>query len=91
MILALSGTLRSNAKSSSLGHCRYDGQSGFSKSVFFDKRDWYLPEVLGWPTLHTGLIGFDVEVGSFIVRPELLRLLKRGNQRHDNERVALAA
>lgn len=29
--------------------------------------------------LHTGLIGFDVEVGSFIVRPELLRLLKRGN------------
>jgi hypothetical protein len=31
--------------------------------------------------LHTGLIGFDVEVGSFIVRPELLRLLKRGNNR----------
>ena len=29
--------------------------------------------------LHTGLIGFDVEVGSFIVRPELLRLLKQGN------------
>jgi hypothetical protein len=32
--------------------------------------------------VHTGLIGFDVEVGSFIVRPELLRLLKRGNNRN---------
>ena len=36
-------------------------------------------------SLHTGLIGFDVEVGSFIVRPELLRLLKRGNNRDANQ------
>jgi len=35
--------------------------------------------------LHTGLIGFDVEVGSFIVRPELLRLLKRGTNRDANQ------
>lgn len=35
--------------------------------------------------LHTGLIGFDVEVGSFIVRPELLRLLKRGKHRDANQ------
>jgi len=35
--------------------------------------------------LHTGLIGFDVEVGSFIVRPELLRLLKQGNNRDDTK------
>jgi hypothetical protein len=30
--------------------------------------------------LDKGLIGFDVETGRRIVRPELLRLLKRGNQ-----------
>ncbi len=30
---------------------------------------------------YTGLIGFDVETGRRFVRPELLRLLKRGNQR----------
>ena len=35
--------------------------------------------------MHTGLIGFDVEVGSFFVRPELLRLLKRGNNRDANQ------
>ena len=35
--------------------------------------------------LHTGLIGFDVGVGSFIVRPELLRLLKQGNNRDANQ------
>ena len=37
--------------------------------------------------LHTGLIGFDVEVGSFIVRPELLRLLKRGNNRNADQKA----
>ena len=30
--------------------------------------------------LDKGLIGFDVETGSRIVRPELLRLLKRGTK-----------
>ena len=34
---------------------------------------------------HTGLIGFDVGAGSFFVRPELLRLLKRGNNRDANQ------
>jgi hypothetical protein len=39
-----------------------------------------------------GLIGFDVETGSRIVRPELLRLLKRGTSTTaDNEQYALAA
>ena len=41
--------------------------------------------------LYTGLIGFDAEIVSRTVRPELLRLLKRGTQRHGNERVAMAA
>ena len=41
---------------------------------------------------HTGLIGFDVGTGSCVVRPELLRLLKRGNQRDANtDDLALAA
>lgn len=38
-----------------------------------------------------GLIGFDVVNVSRLVRPELLRLPKRGNQRHGENRVALAA
>ena len=38
-----------------------------------------------------GLIGFDVETGSWIVRPELLRLLKRGNKRTADGEFALAA
>jgi hypothetical protein len=40
---------------------------------------------------HTGLIGFDVETASRFVRPELLRLLKRGNTTTANEQYALAA
>ena len=32
-----------------------------------------------------GLIGFDVGAGSFFVRPELLRLLKRGKHRDANQ------
>ncbi len=42
-------------------------------------------------SLHTGLIGFDVETWKFIVRLELLRLVKRGNQRTADEQFALAA
>ena len=42
-------------------------------------------------TVHTGLTGFDVETGSCDVRPELLRLAKRGNQRTANREFALAA
>ncbi len=40
-----------------------------------------------------GLIGFDVETGCDILRPELLRLVKRGNQTtaNSNEQFALAA
>jgi hypothetical protein len=41
--------------------------------------------------LDKGLIGFDVEIGSRIVRPELLRLLKRGTNTTANEQYALAA
>ena len=41
--------------------------------------------------VHTGLTGFDVETGSCDVRPELLRLVKRGNQRTANREFALAA
>jgi hypothetical protein len=42
--------------------------------------------------LDKGLIGFDVETGSRIVRPELLRLLKRGtNTTANDEQFALAA
>src|SRR5215203_4663635 len=45
------------------------------------------------PLLDKGLIGFDVETGSRIVRPELLRLVKRGtNTTADtNKQFALAA
>ena len=43
-------------------------------------------------TTHTGLIGFDVETARHFVRPELLRLLKRGNQTTANdEQFAIAA
>jgi hypothetical protein len=38
-----------------------------------------------------GLIGFDVGTGSRFVRPELLRLLKRGTQRTADGEFALAA
>ena len=40
-----------------------------------------------------GLIGFDVGTGSDIVRPELLRLVKRGNTSSGNttDEFALAA
>jgi len=38
-----------------------------------------------------GLIGFDVGTGSRIVRPELLRLLKRGTTPTANKQYALAA
>jgi hypothetical protein len=41
--------------------------------------------------LDKGLIGFDVETGSRIVRPELLRLLKRGTNTTADEQYALAA
>jgi hypothetical protein len=41
--------------------------------------------------LDKGLIGFDVETGSRIVRPELLRLLKRGTTTTADEQYALAA
>jgi len=42
--------------------------------------------------LDKGLIGFDVETGSRIVRPELLRLLKRGtNTTAESEQFAFAA
>jgi hypothetical protein len=40
--------------------------------------------------MHTGLIGFDVEPGSHIVRPELLRLLKQGTKRTADGEFALA-
>jgi hypothetical protein len=39
----------------------------------------------------TGLIGFDVGTGSRIVRPELLRLLKRGTNTTADEQYALVA
>jgi len=42
----------------------------------------------------TGLIGFDAEIVSRIVRPELLRLLKRGTNtsaNDDSAEFALAA
>jgi hypothetical protein len=38
-----------------------------------------------------GLIGFDVGTGSRIVRPELLRLLKRGTTTTADKQFALAA
>jgi hypothetical protein len=38
-----------------------------------------------------GLIGFDCENASRSMRPELLRLLKRGTQTTANEQYALAA
>jgi hypothetical protein len=38
-----------------------------------------------------GLIGFDVGTGSRIVRPELLRLLKRGTNTTADEQYALVA
>ena len=38
-----------------------------------------------------GLIGFDVETGSRIVRPELLRLVNRGTNTTADEQYALAA
>ena len=38
-----------------------------------------------------GLIGFDVETARRFVRPELLRLLKRGTNTTANEQYALAA
>jgi hypothetical protein len=41
--------------------------------------------------LDKGLIGFDVETGSRIVRPELLRLLNRGTNTTADEQYALAA
>jgi hypothetical protein len=41
--------------------------------------------------LDKGLIGFDVETGSRIVRPELLRLLKRGTNTTADEQFAFAA
>ncbi len=37
-----------------------------------------------------GLIGFDVGTGSDIVRPELLRLVNRGNQTTANEQPSYA-
>ncbi len=39
----------------------------------------------------TGVIGFDFETAMRFVRPELLRLLKRGTQTTANEQYALAA
>jgi len=43
-------------------------------------------------TQDTGLIGFDFEIAMRFVRPELLRLLKRGNQTTANdEQFAIAA
>jgi hypothetical protein len=41
--------------------------------------------------LDKGLIGFDVETGSRIVRPELLRLVNRGTNTTADEQYALAA
>jgi len=42
--------------------------------------------------LDKGLIGFDVGTGSDIVRPELLRLVKRGtNTTAEEQNLALAA
>jgi hypothetical protein len=41
--------------------------------------------------LDKGLIGFDVGTGSRIVRPELLRLLKRGTNTTADEQFAVAA
>ena len=40
---------------------------------------------------YTGLTGFDVETWKLRLRPELLRLVKRGNNRTANEQFALAA
>ena len=42
-------------------------------------------------TPFTGLIGFDVETARRSMRPELLRLLKRGTKTTANEQYALAA
>ncbi len=39
----------------------------------------------------SGLIGFDVETAWRYVRPELLRLLKRGTKTTANEQYAIAA
>ena len=56
---------------------RYPWEASVCRGVFIDK----------------GLIGFDVETGCDILRPELLRLVKRGNQTtaDSNEQFALAA
>ena len=53
----------------------------------------------GWPRpalfIDKGLIGFDVGTGSDIVRPELLRLVNRGNpttaEKQSSDNFALAA
>jgi hypothetical protein len=52
--------------------------------TFFDMRDTGVTSVMFDLALQ-GLIGFDVGAGSFFVRPELLRLLKRGNNRDANQ------
>ena len=41
-------------------------------------------------TQHMGLIGFDVGTGSRFVRPELLRLAKRGTTTSANNRAEFA-
>jgi len=46
-------------------------------------------EILDTPI--SGLIGFDVETARRYVRPELLRLLKRGTKTTANEQYTIAA
>ena len=60
---------------------RYPGVSPLGGIDNFIQQDLYIQ----------GLIGFDVGTGSRIVRPELLRLLKRGTQRTADGEFALAA
>ena len=48
--------------------------------------------ILDTCSTHTGVIGFDFETASRFVRPELLRLLKRGTKTTANdEQFAIAA
>ncbi len=84
MLFAQRARPEPGGESSQSGHTRYRGCSGVQGPEFLDKPE-QTKDTATAVFLHTGLIGFDVEVGSFIVRPELLRLLKRGNNRDANQ------
>jgi hypothetical protein len=74
-----------------MGWQRASGQRGGANPA--GAQEWGCPRATGTLVglLDKGLIGFDVETGSRIVRPELLRLLKRGTNTTADEQFAVAA